>query len=117
MSDLWYIIQRPNPFVLSILYKSTASLSKGYKSFLLCPLIWIFIFLRMLPCACEHLITFVCFSSIDLCPLNFQTQPRNLRVLRKTFFPYNDIMHLSKMCKARTNSSVSFGFWSIIMYF
>lgn len=74
-----------NPFVLSFLHKFVVFLSKKCKHFLLSSLVWVFTLLWSLPHVCKYSVKSVCFSHVNLCQFNFQTQSGTLKGQVKLF--------------------------------
>lgn len=72
----------PNPLVLSFYHKFIASLSKRYKRFWFCSVLWVSFLLWNLQCLCtkkKKLVKFVFFSPVNFYYANLQTQPETLR--------------------------------------
>lgn len=62
--------QSPNPFVLSILHRHIASLSKRHKKRL-----WVFILLGRLPCTHGNSVKGVCFPLVHLSSVSLRLRP------------------------------------------
>lgn len=75
LHHLLTLVPTPLPVLPNIIF----SLSKSYKSFLFCILLWVFILLWRLPCTCKNSVKIVYFSPVNFCQFNVQTQPETLK--------------------------------------